>query len=317
MTGERSAANARPYLNGLLQRSCDIVLAVGRPETTAAVQTAPRYRKVGFVLVGAAGGEKAEANVFWGDRQSARRATPRLRVRPGPARPPGWCRSARSPTNSTVGWSCGGARGVRLTGEAVVDTKLIRAADMWVATTEKFEAICRAGSLPWCRDVRAGRPHRCRGARGLGLPAHRRGRAHTGRPGSPPDAPHGPGWATTWAATSSPRPSRTVTALHEAERWWTRPPPCASATARRPPCSWRPRPLRHLGRQKRHARLRPGRRAAGDGVARNVRGDPSLTPVPGRCTRPPAHLACARDECAAPLGELSLVQCLVHPVIVS
>ncbi|MDT9697319.1 DEAD/DEAH box helicase [Streptomyces sp. P17] len=36
---------------------------------------------------------------------------------------------------------------MRLTGEAAVDTELIRAADVWVATTEKFEAICRAGSL--------------------------------------------------------------------------------------------------------------------------------------------------------------------------
>ncbi len=46
--------------------------------------------------------------------------------------------------------SCGRSRGlrvVRLTGEAAVDTELIRSADVWVATTEKFEAICRAGSL--------------------------------------------------------------------------------------------------------------------------------------------------------------------------
>ncbi|MFI5676918.1 hypothetical protein [Streptomyces cellulosae] len=52
VTGEQSAGNARPFLNGLLQRSCDVVLAVGRPEVTAAAQTAPQYRKVGFVLVG-------------------------------------------------------------------------------------------------------------------------------------------------------------------------------------------------------------------------------------------------------------------------
>lgn len=44
-------------------------------------------------------------------------------------------------------WRRQGLRVVRLTGEAVVDTELIRAADVWVATTEKFEAICRAGSL--------------------------------------------------------------------------------------------------------------------------------------------------------------------------
>lgn len=52
VTGEQSAAGARPFLNGLLQRSCDVVLADGRPEATAAAQTAPRYQKVGFVLVG-------------------------------------------------------------------------------------------------------------------------------------------------------------------------------------------------------------------------------------------------------------------------
>ncbi|MGW1192039.1 DEAD/DEAH box helicase [Streptomyces sp. NPDC002559] len=44
-------------------------------------------------------------------------------------------------------WRSRGLRVVRLTGEAAVDTELIRAADVWVATTEKFEAICRAGSL--------------------------------------------------------------------------------------------------------------------------------------------------------------------------
>ncbi|WP_342211074.1 MULTISPECIES: DEAD/DEAH box helicase [unclassified Streptomyces] len=44
-------------------------------------------------------------------------------------------------------WRRRGLRVVRLTGEAAVDSELIRAADVWVATTEKFEAICRAGSL--------------------------------------------------------------------------------------------------------------------------------------------------------------------------
>ncbi|WP_237508457.1 MULTISPECIES: DEAD/DEAH box helicase [Streptomyces] len=44
-------------------------------------------------------------------------------------------------------WRDRGLRVVRLTGEAAVDTELIRSADVWVATTEKFEAICRAGSL--------------------------------------------------------------------------------------------------------------------------------------------------------------------------
>ncbi|MFE6225532.1 DEAD/DEAH box helicase [Streptomyces sp. NPDC057854] len=44
-------------------------------------------------------------------------------------------------------WRRHGLRVVRLSGEAAVDTELIRSADVWVATTEKFEAICRAGSL--------------------------------------------------------------------------------------------------------------------------------------------------------------------------
>ncbi|GLW58887.1 DEAD/DEAH box helicase [Kitasatospora phosalacinea] len=44
-------------------------------------------------------------------------------------------------------WRSAGLRVVRLTGEAAVDADLIREADLWVATTEKFEAICRAGSL--------------------------------------------------------------------------------------------------------------------------------------------------------------------------
>ncbi|MFE9442437.1 hypothetical protein ACFYO2_26320 [Streptomyces sp. NPDC006602] len=63
VTGEQSAAAARPFLNGLLQRSCDVVLAVGRPEVEAAEQTAPQYGKIGFVLVADGGGQKAGTNV--------------------------------------------------------------------------------------------------------------------------------------------------------------------------------------------------------------------------------------------------------------
>ncbi|MFF1739503.1 type 1 periplasmic-binding domain-containing protein [Streptomyces mirabilis] len=61
VTGEQSAANARPYLNGLLQRSCDVVIATGKPEVTAATQTAPQYQKVDFVLVGDAGADSTSA----------------------------------------------------------------------------------------------------------------------------------------------------------------------------------------------------------------------------------------------------------------
>ncbi|MCH0542671.1 DEAD/DEAH box helicase [Streptomyces sp. MUM 203J] len=44
-------------------------------------------------------------------------------------------------------WRRRGLEVVRLTGEFSVDVELVRRADIWIATTEKFEAICRAGSL--------------------------------------------------------------------------------------------------------------------------------------------------------------------------
>ncbi|WP_079158576.1 DEAD/DEAH box helicase [Streptomyces caniscabiei] len=44
-------------------------------------------------------------------------------------------------------WRRHGIEVVRLTGEYATDTELVREADIWVATTEKFEAICRNGSL--------------------------------------------------------------------------------------------------------------------------------------------------------------------------
>ncbi|MFJ1809820.1 MULTISPECIES: hypothetical protein [unclassified Streptomyces] len=61
VTGEQSTGNARPFLNGLLQRSCDVVLAVGKPEVSAVEGTAPAYKKVDFVLVG--GDPHATVNV--------------------------------------------------------------------------------------------------------------------------------------------------------------------------------------------------------------------------------------------------------------
>ncbi|WP_447007521.1 DEAD/DEAH box helicase [Saccharothrix isguenensis] len=44
-------------------------------------------------------------------------------------------------------WRTQGLRVERLSGEYSVDVEAVKAADLWVATTEKFEAICRAGSL--------------------------------------------------------------------------------------------------------------------------------------------------------------------------
>ncbi|GAA3853467.1 hypothetical protein GCM10022243_18870 [Saccharothrix violaceirubra] len=44
-------------------------------------------------------------------------------------------------------WRDQGLRVERLSGEYAVDVEAVKAADLWVATTEKFEAICRASSL--------------------------------------------------------------------------------------------------------------------------------------------------------------------------
>ena len=62
VTGEQSEGNARPYLNSLLQRSCDVVLTSGGPEVKAAEQAAPQHQKVGFVLV-AGGSQTRNATV--------------------------------------------------------------------------------------------------------------------------------------------------------------------------------------------------------------------------------------------------------------
>jgi helicase len=44
-------------------------------------------------------------------------------------------------------WRAAGLRVERLSGEYAVDVQRVRDADVWVATTEKFEALCRAGSV--------------------------------------------------------------------------------------------------------------------------------------------------------------------------
>ena len=44
-------------------------------------------------------------------------------------------------------WRAAGLRVVRLSGESATDAELIRQADVWVATTEKFESLCRTASL--------------------------------------------------------------------------------------------------------------------------------------------------------------------------
>ena len=44
-------------------------------------------------------------------------------------------------------WRAAGLRVERLSGEYAVDVQRVRDADVWVATTEKFEVLCRAGSV--------------------------------------------------------------------------------------------------------------------------------------------------------------------------
>jgi helicase len=46
-----------------------------------------------------------------------------------------------------AGWRRRGLRVERLSGEYAVDIERIRRADLWVTTTEKFEALCRMAAL--------------------------------------------------------------------------------------------------------------------------------------------------------------------------
>lgn len=53
VTGEQTVGNAAPFLNGMLQRSCEVVVATGKAELAAARLAAPAHPKVWFVLAGA------------------------------------------------------------------------------------------------------------------------------------------------------------------------------------------------------------------------------------------------------------------------
>ncbi|WP_309226327.1 BMP family ABC transporter substrate-binding protein [Streptomyces lunaelactis] len=55
--GEQSAENARPFFNSLMQRQCDVVLAVGTPQVEVTEAGAKQHPKVRFVVVD--GAEKA------------------------------------------------------------------------------------------------------------------------------------------------------------------------------------------------------------------------------------------------------------------
>ncbi|MFI8323281.1 BMP family ABC transporter substrate-binding protein [Streptomyces sp. NPDC085529] len=60
--GERTVANARPFLNGLVQRDCEIVVASGPAQVAAATEAAAKNGGVRFVVVdeGAGAGEVPE-----------------------------------------------------------------------------------------------------------------------------------------------------------------------------------------------------------------------------------------------------------------
>jgi hypothetical protein len=52
VTGEATVGNALPYLNGLLQRRCSVLVAVGPAQVDAVNSVAGRYPAVKFVVVG-------------------------------------------------------------------------------------------------------------------------------------------------------------------------------------------------------------------------------------------------------------------------
>ncbi|MFH9726778.1 BMP family ABC transporter substrate-binding protein [Streptomyces sp. NPDC017254] len=56
VTGEKSVENARPFLNGLVQRDCEIVVASGAPQVAAAEAAVEKNPKVRFVTVGGKSG---------------------------------------------------------------------------------------------------------------------------------------------------------------------------------------------------------------------------------------------------------------------
>jgi basic membrane lipoprotein Med (substrate-binding protein (PBP1-ABC) superfamily) len=58
--GEQTKQNALPFLNSLVQRQCDVVLAVGAAQVDAAEAEAKHHPEVRFVVVG---GEAVAANV--------------------------------------------------------------------------------------------------------------------------------------------------------------------------------------------------------------------------------------------------------------
>ena len=52
VNGPDTAANAIPYANSLIEERCNVVLAVGTPQTGALIQIASRNPRTSFVIVG-------------------------------------------------------------------------------------------------------------------------------------------------------------------------------------------------------------------------------------------------------------------------
>ena len=65
-TGTPDAANVQSYLNTLLGQRCDVVVAVGEPETAAVAARAAAYPAAHFVVVGAASSASNVAPVAGG-----------------------------------------------------------------------------------------------------------------------------------------------------------------------------------------------------------------------------------------------------------
>jgi len=66
--GPDTAANALPYLAGLIQRQCGVIFAVGPSQVAAVAVHAPTFPEVRFVVVG---GQGSGANVSSVDAASA------------------------------------------------------------------------------------------------------------------------------------------------------------------------------------------------------------------------------------------------------
>jgi hypothetical protein len=62
VTGAATTENAAPFLAGLVQRRCDVVVAVGPAQVSAVTASAATFTRVRFVVVGG-GGDSAGGNV--------------------------------------------------------------------------------------------------------------------------------------------------------------------------------------------------------------------------------------------------------------